>query len=358
MHRPILHLVLLSILVCLSWARAEQLIKVGVITDLSGPATFYGQGTRLGVQLAERELNSAGKQVKVIFEDSALNTQRGLSAAQKLLFIDKVDALMVDFTVIAVAVSKVAENNKTLLLYSAAAESVARSNPYAFKSYSDYSLGCEALAKEFLKRGVQKIGLLKAEAEYGELCEAGLRKVEIEVFEAIYRQGDIVSTQVLAMKRQGVGAIINAGFEGDMINTLRAANTLDFRVPVGGTEDSFSKVLLEQFKGRLEGSILFGSRPGSPDLLARFNKLNNSKDSPSYQAAILGYLHARQIFRAIESCAERKIGCIVSAMLASRPEPELGFFGWKNKIARLEAVVSEYGKGGFKAVGSYIEDEG
>ena len=173
----IISLALSLVFLCTTSALADDLIKIGVLTDLSGNASYYGNQTRVGAILAERELQAQGKNVRVVFEDSALSTAKGLAAAQKLITVDKVDALFVDFSSIAVAVSSILEGHDKVMVYGAAAESVARKNAYAFKTYSDYALGCEALVKEFLKKGVKKIGVLKAETEYGDLCLAGAKRV-------------------------------------------------------------------------------------------------------------------------------------------------------------------------------------
>lgn len=66
--------------------------KVGVIIPLSGPMAEWGRSIQLGIEFAREKLDS---RVEFIFEDeAACDAARALTAAQKLLHVDKVDLLM------------------------------------------------------------------------------------------------------------------------------------------------------------------------------------------------------------------------------------------------------------------------
>jgi ABC-type branched-subunit amino acid transport system substrate-binding protein len=337
-----------------STLRAETLIKIGVLTDLSGPASYYGQQTRVGALLAAQELTQQGKRIKIIFEDSALNTRQGVSAAQKLIQIDQVDALYVDFTPIAVAVSALAHTNKKLMIYGAAAESVVKSNEYAFKTYSDYIEGCEAVAREFNFQGIKRVGILHAEAEYGDLCAEGVKKVYSEAVEQFYKRGDPVVTQVLVMKSKGVEAIINGSFEGDMVNMLRAIADLKYVVKVGGAKDSLTAGQVVNFAEQLKGAITFGLDPLLPELRTRAQAIDGGATLPAYEGVGLSYLHIMQAAVALESCQGKDITCTVSEMERSPASAVMGFSGWKGRKAQLHTTVREFKEGEFKPVSAYV----
>lgn len=348
---------LITSLILTSETKAEDTIKIGVLTDLSGAASYYGHQTRVGATLAEQELKAQGKNVQLIFEDSALNTQRGLSAAQKLLFIDKVDALYVDFTVISVAVSSIAQVNKKLMVYAAAAESVAKSNSFAFKTYSNYNQGCEALAREFKKRGIERIGVLKAETEYGELCFSGVKKVYNTIVEQAYKQGEIVSAQMLSFKGKDIQAIINGSFEGDVVNMLRAARNLGYKVMVGAAEDTFTTKLRADFGDILEGSMSFGLQRLSDKMIEKARKIEGGDRLVGYEGVGLGYVHIKQIYSAVDACETRSINCLVDKLSKSAADNEVGFEGWKDRIAQLRTTVKQYKNGNFQNVENYLSGE-
>src|SRR3954447_11400900 len=78
-------------------AVAQDAIKIGVVTPLSGTYTPIGQQVRWGLELATKEVNAAGgimgRQIQLIFEDEEANPSVAVQKAEKLFEVDKVDFL-------------------------------------------------------------------------------------------------------------------------------------------------------------------------------------------------------------------------------------------------------------------------
>lgn len=80
----------------------SSVIKIGVVGPMTGGAAVYGQGLVKGIELARKDLESGvgsdGKKLKhtyeVIVEDDGTNPATAASAAQKLVNVDKVQALI------------------------------------------------------------------------------------------------------------------------------------------------------------------------------------------------------------------------------------------------------------------------
>lgn len=76
---------------------AEEPIKIGVVTPLSGTYTPIGQQVRWGLELATKEVNAAGgimgRQIQLIFEDEEANPAVAVQKAEKLFEVQKVDFL-------------------------------------------------------------------------------------------------------------------------------------------------------------------------------------------------------------------------------------------------------------------------
>lgn len=90
--------ILLAMCFCLnSQGRAdERPLKIGVISGLGGIAAKWNRFQNMGIELAQEELKAAGEQVELIFEDSATQGARAISAYNKLFDFDKVDAVIID----------------------------------------------------------------------------------------------------------------------------------------------------------------------------------------------------------------------------------------------------------------------
>lgn len=90
-------------------AFAQEKLKVGVITTLSGPAAVLGQQLRNGLQLALKNSDGkwGGREVQLIVEDDELKPDVAVSKAKALIDRDKVDFVVGPiFSNILVAIMK------------------------------------------------------------------------------------------------------------------------------------------------------------------------------------------------------------------------------------------------------------
>ncbi|MCX5812955.1 MAG: ABC transporter substrate-binding protein [Proteobacteria bacterium] len=148
MKKPIyISIILLFVYCCfagLSFA-AEKPIKLGVMFIMSGPMGGYGKHGKQAVQMAMDEINSNGgilnRKVEAIFEDTKLKVDIGEEIAKKFITKDKVDFIIgPTSSAVAVAVSKIAsQNKKILILTQAAANSMTDDlfSPYQFSILSN-----------------------------------------------------------------------------------------------------------------------------------------------------------------------------------------------------------------------------
>src|SRR5262249_62029938 len=76
-----------------SAATAQEKLKIGLITTLSGPAATLGQQQRNGLQLAIKTLgnNLGGREVEVLIQDDALKPDIAVSKVKTYVERDKVD---------------------------------------------------------------------------------------------------------------------------------------------------------------------------------------------------------------------------------------------------------------------------
>lgn len=80
-----------------SGAFAQETIKIGVLTPLSGTYAGIGQQVRWGIDQSVEEINAAGgiagRQIELIYEDSEANPGVAVTKAEKLFTVDNVDFL-------------------------------------------------------------------------------------------------------------------------------------------------------------------------------------------------------------------------------------------------------------------------
>jgi len=77
---------------------SESQITFGVILPLTGANTLYGLEIQNAIELAREEINRSsgvlGRRLKVLYENDQGDPKIGVSAAQKLVFIDKVKIIL------------------------------------------------------------------------------------------------------------------------------------------------------------------------------------------------------------------------------------------------------------------------
>src|SRR3989338_5111387 len=101
-------------------------IKLGAVLPLTGGSAFYGQYARAGIDAEIQDINNAGRTaaggiagspVTVVYEDTQSNKKNAATAAQKLIEVDDVDALITILSSHAGAVVPIAETSRVPLVY-------------------------------------------------------------------------------------------------------------------------------------------------------------------------------------------------------------------------------------------------
>jgi len=320
----------------------EESIKIGIITDLTGPAAYWGESTAIGAEIAKKELEKDGYKVELKFEDYQLEASKALTSAQKLVNADNVDAIYAEFNPAAISAGSFMESQDKLFVYVAAVTSPIESNPNAYKTYLDYQDGCKKVAKKFKDEGIEKIGMLKINLEVGELCLVGVKEIYGNniVVEA-YNLGDTdFKTQVLKMKNKEIGAIMNASFEDGTLNTLKAIRELNFKVLFGTPDDTMTDKVKQLYPEEIKGAWTFGFPWVNPDFSAKISSESTKTLSTEYGAAI-AYTHIRQMVKALSKC-KKEISCVIDEIAKSPKDDTIGFNNFKNRTADLEMSIKQY----------------
>lgn len=326
-----------------SQAVEKTKIKVGIVTDLSGPAAAYwGESTRVGVEIAKKELQKEGYSVEVVFEDYQLDAAKAVTSAQKLINIDAVDAIYAEFNPAAIAINSIVKDKNMLFVYDSAVTSPLKDNQNAFKTYLDYQAGCKEIAQKFKDQGIAKIGMVKLNLEAGELCLTGLKEVYGDnVVAEAFNIGEVdFKTQVLKLKNAKAGAVVNTAFEGDTLNTLKAMKELKFDVPFGTVDDTITPNVISKYSDMLKGAWTFGFVSVDKDFSAKV-LVEAGKQLPSDYGAAIAYTHIKQMVKAIEKC-NKEITCVNSEMSKSNVDGTVGFKNFDSRIADLSMSIKQY----------------
>ena len=120
---------------------ADKELSIGFLAPLSGPVSFTGKTMLNASNMAIEKINSAGGitvagekyRIKLVSYDTKYATEPARSAAERLLFEDKVKFIIGAISLDTLAFQKVTESNKVIIMPVGPAINPSPQNPYTFR---------------------------------------------------------------------------------------------------------------------------------------------------------------------------------------------------------------------------------
>jgi branched-chain amino acid transport system substrate-binding protein len=138
----------------------KPVIKIGASLPLTGDNAHLGESARDAMILAKENLPADTKfDYQLVFEDDAMEAKKAALSANKLINIDKVDALLSFSSGTGGVISPIAEKNKKIHFGIASAQNVADGD-YNFLHNTTPAEECRVMAAELQKRGYKKVALI------------------------------------------------------------------------------------------------------------------------------------------------------------------------------------------------------
>jgi branched-chain amino acid transport system substrate-binding protein len=120
--------------------KKKETIKIGAILPLTGNLSAIGTGEKKGIELAYDSIKKLypDKEIVVIFEDFKSDTKLAVSAANKLISTDKVQAIITSTTAASEAVSPIVERNKIIHFVIAPDAEILKRSQFNYRIYYNY----------------------------------------------------------------------------------------------------------------------------------------------------------------------------------------------------------------------------
>jgi branched-chain amino acid transport system substrate-binding protein len=143
--------------------KEENVLRVGVILPMTGTLSVMGQVEREAMSLALEKVNAKGKKMEIYFEDGKGTPTDAVSAARKLIDLNKVDVLITSTTGASLAVEPIATQNKKNLVAFCMDPDVAKKSDYVIRYYEGIDEEAAGIMKYFNDNSAQKtVGILYA----------------------------------------------------------------------------------------------------------------------------------------------------------------------------------------------------
>ena len=213
----------------------EEVIKVGYLAVLSGPAAsawgFYG---RDAAEMAVDEINKYGDvKIEIIWGDSAAKPEQGVTEFKKMNDIDKPDVFVVDASGVASAVEPLADTYKKPIIFGAVALiGITNQSEYLFRNFYTCDKSAPLLAEKVYKMGIKRIGILSQNEPYGQSCSEYFRKTfeklggEITTEEKFMLSDFEFRTQLMKIDATNPDAIYINGYEKWLLEIVKEMKEL------------------------------------------------------------------------------------------------------------------------------------
>lgn len=144
-----------------------RVIKIGVIAPLTGNVAFLGEGIRNAAMMAASELaarSDSPLKYEVIVEDDSFDVKKTASAANKLINIDHVSAVVTIASAAGNVVNPIAEQAKVVHFGIASDPNVANGD-YNFIHWTPPYEETKVFVPELVKRGYSKVAIFGAKIQ-------------------------------------------------------------------------------------------------------------------------------------------------------------------------------------------------
>jgi ABC-type branched-subunit amino acid transport system substrate-binding protein len=252
-------------------------IRIGAMIPLTGGGATVGESGQIAVELAVRNINSAGgiggRPIQLVIADYQTEATVGVSEAKRLVFQEKIDLLIgPTYSQVTLAVLPIFNQAKIPSVNVSGSEKLTPEvGPYAFSMLAN----AEAQSKVMVDHAVKSLKVQSAailsdsgaqaktavEALKAELAARGAKLAGVQEYQ--YRQADM-TPQLLALRRGNPGAILLFTSNGeDTGNMIKSLNELGWGIKVIGSfgatfsgpalkiagKDAYRNVVAVNYKG-------------------------------------------------------------------------------------------------------------
>ena len=281
----------------------ERSFKIGVILPLTGEKAVYGLAIKNGIDLAA--IDETFYDIQIVYENSECNKDKAVEAVNKLINVDKVDAIIGDAcSESTIEAAKVAQENGIVLVSpSAISSEMSGLGDYIFKMALDDELQGEFAANFIYQKGYRRLAIIYIDDNYGNglsnyvgnnYANLSGEIIALESFDSNDR--DFISQLVKIKNLNADSLLIISNSPGSSIEILRQAMNLGINIKIFGSD----KMMLNEVSeiSAAKNIIVISVKESSDGFSKRYNEVFN-KDPELYSSQ--GYDSLVAITKAIRN---------------------------------------------------------
>ena len=252
-------------------------IKIGAILPLTGTQAFAGEGMKNALEMALHDLPNTKYKYELVIANNAFDVKSSISAAQKLIDVDKVSAIIDAYAPIGNAVSPITEKAHIVHIGVAFDPKIAEGD-YNFLLFTTPDTAARAFLAEMQKRGLHTLGIFRVNNQ-------GIFAVYSSLESLANQYGvTIVSDQMFQPGERDFKSLIakSAPSKPDLYALLALSPELEIltrQLQDQGIHDISSTIYFELAKDKsvFEGLWSVGYGEISPDFVAKYKAKYKAK---------------------------------------------------------------------------------
>lgn len=239
--------------------------KIGATLPLSGELSTYGKLILSGIELAKNDLMDQGIKLDLIVEDTPLNGSGIIPIIDKMITINKIDAVAGNFSNQAMfLMGNYLEKNKIAAFHTAAVDSHLEEFPkYILSTNTLIQDEAENLASYLYNKGYREIGVITILNHFGisyrDFFESKFKSLGGKIVEStnFQMQDNDYRSQILKLKSKNPEVIFAACFGGYLGRILKQSKQLGISTPFYSVYESEDSSVLESSEGFSNGLRYF-----------------------------------------------------------------------------------------------------
>ncbi len=230
----------------------SEKIKVGAVFSMTGFGQLYGEETLKGFELCKND------NIELIVEDSQSKPAVGVTAFNKLISVDKPDIVLVMMSSVAESTLPLVKNyaGPVLATSVSASKITERGGERYFRYFSTGETESRTSAEYMLNTlKVKKVGVLYLNSDYGLTYINGITEVfgkESVVGEPFNQGTTDFKTHIIKLKENGADAIYIAGYDNDLLLSIKDIRLLKYNGIV------FANEIFTNITSKLDKTVLDG----------------------------------------------------------------------------------------------------
>ena len=250
----------------ISCSKTEEEIKVGVLLPLSGPAAYYGEQSRKGIEIAREEISNKYPELKldVDYEDSLYTPKGALDAYHKLMNINKIDAVITAASPVSLAVLPLTTEDKILQMATfSSADKYATPNDLSFRTSTTSKSETTKLAEFIKNNNINSLGIIYFNNDFGISYKESLKEglinsqsnVRIVGEEGFLLETSDFRTSLIKIGSENPEAIFIVGTAVHYANILKQAKELNIDAQFLSMRSTEDPTLIKLGKEAAEGLV-------------------------------------------------------------------------------------------------------